>query len=36
MRCKPMKIYATDPETGEVFELELEGSTVKSMRRVEE
>jgi len=25
-----------DPETGEVFEVELEGGTVKSMRRVEE
>jgi len=30
-----MKIHVTDPETGEVFELELEGDTVKSMRRVE-
>ena len=30
-----MIIYATDPETGEVFELELEGDAVKSMRKVE-
>jgi len=30
-----MKIHVTDPETGEVFEVELEGSSVKSMRRVE-
>jgi len=28
-----MKIHVTDPETGEVFEVELEGSSVKSMRR---
>jgi len=34
--CKAMKIRVTDPETGKVFEVELEGSTVKSMRRVEE
>jgi len=31
-----MKIHVTDPETGEVFELELEGDAVRSMRRVEE
>jgi len=30
-----MKIHVTDPETREVFEVELEGNTVKSMRRVE-
>jgi len=29
-----MKIYVTDPESGEVFEVELESKTVRSMRRV--
>jgi len=28
-----MKIHVTDPETGEVFEVELEGDIVKSMRK---
>jgi len=35
LRCKAMKIHVTDPETGKVFELELEGSRVVSMRMVE-
>ena len=31
-----MKLRVFDPETGKVFVLEFEGSTVRSMRRVEE
>lgn len=30
-----MKLHIIDPETGEVFEVEVEGSRIKSMRRVE-
>ena len=29
-----MKIHVTDPETGKVFEVELEGSRVVSMKEV--